>query len=91
MSKKNKFNLSRKASKAADNIVLEVQVKYDIDEDAITIECARRVDVVDDKFTVRMSRQVEHALRQIFPAYAEEMSFIELVAGVDVSSCRCGK
>lgn len=92
---RNKYGLSVDNAKKANDVVIEIVVKYDIDSDKIEVDVGRRIDVVNEEFLLRASQQIENAMRTVSKEYDTELKFVELLAGVagddgeDDDHCRC--
>ena len=96
MRKRNKYGLSAENEAATDGVVIDITVKYNIEDDKVEIDVGRRIDVSDQELLLRLSQQVENAMRQVFPKYDEEIKFLEILAGLnkdddgdDVCRCNC--
>lgn len=86
MGKKNKYKLDKKKHIAANTIVAQATMRYDLDSDSVNTIVLIREDIESDDFQLRIGRQFEHALRTVIPSYAHEMSQVERLAkmGADI-------
>lgn len=78
----NPYNLDVDAQTEADGIIMQINVKYDIDADSMQTHVLERNDVASDELRVRVAHNVESALRRFVPTYGEEMELIEQLAKV---------
>lgn len=78
----NPYKLDAEMSAEADNIVYQINVRYNIDDDIMQTHVLERNDIESEEFKTRVAHNVESALRRYCTTYGEEMQLIEELARV---------